>query len=410
MLSVLSAVSVCSTVIWATAVTAEENGAIKWSDIEVLLDSHPLIQISGNEVAIARAEVGVSRQYPNPEVGVSFGRGSAIEGHEERTIWGVEIEIPIESPGAYWNESEAAQAELQAATNESIITRLEVVRELKSSFYRIAIGQEEVRIMEASKGHLSDLVEVSQRRVELGEARRMELTRLEIEQERVSARSDQTIARIATEREKLNLLLGNQLPANFEVSADWNKLPDLPEFADLKKTVRMKHPRVKSVASRIAAAKARARAQKHRAFPEFKIGCFYDQELDAENYGLSLSMEIPIWNLNLSSIEKSSIELNLARNRMTLFERRLDAELFGIFAAADQSIARARRFNTVILPKARSTAEDMDRLYQVGEIGVTDLLDYRRSLIEIELETLDAFLEGWLAYLELIIMMGGENA
>ena len=99
-LCLLSAVGICCFLLPYTEVAAEEADVIQWSDIEVLLDSHPTIQISRNEVGIARAEVGVSRQYPNPEAGVSFGRGSALEGNEEGTIWGVEIEIPIESPGA----------------------------------------------------------------------------------------------------------------------------------------------------------------------------------------------------------------------------------------------------------------------------------------------------------------------
>jgi outer membrane protein TolC len=60
----------------------------------------------------------------------------------------------------------------------------------------------------------------------------------------------------------------------------------------------------------------------------------------------------------------------------------------------------------VILPKAIDVADAMERMYQIGEVDVMNVLDGRRRLIEIESELLEAYLTSQLAYLRLDTLMG----
>ncbi len=48
-------------------------------------------------------------------------------------------------------------------------------------------------------------------------------------------------------------------------------------------------------------------------------------------------------------------------------------------------------------------------MYRLGETDIIDVLDAHRSLIETEADMLAAFNEGWLAYLDLVALMGGDH-
>lgn len=59
-----------------------------------------------------------------------------------------------------------------------------------------------------------------------------------------------------------------------------------------------------------------------------------------------------------------------------------------------------------ILPKAARSAEALESMYEIGEVGVLDVIEARRRLLETELENLDALLECHRAHLDLQTLTG----
>ncbi len=390
------------------AAFGQSDNLLRWSDIESAIDKHPAMKLAEDQAAQAEAEIGVSDQYPNPEVGISLGQGRSIDGSDEALIWGIELQIPIDAPGAYLNDTEAARAGLQAAKFDAVARRLEVVRKLKGLFFRIAIGQEQLRVQQENVSQLERLVEVAQMRVEKGEARPMEAARLEIVLE--AQRVDLTTLEKTLEslRENLNVWLGGNLPPGYVVSFDWGKLPRIPDSDVLLGRVLSNHPVVQAASQRILASKATVRAERHRLLPTMNLGGFYDRELDAHNYGGMLSIELPLWNWNQGGIAKAKAMESAALHERELAEKELQADLAEAHAVAFQAIERARRYAEIITPQAHQTAETVEAMYRVGEAGIMDLLDARRTLTETETKTLAAFEGAWLSYLDLITLTGGE--
>ena len=399
-LALLMSVSVAS---------AQQERKLSWSDIESAIERHPALKLIEGETAAAEAEIGISRQYPNPELGASIGQGRSLDGSETALIWGIELEIPIDAPGAYLNETEAAQAGYQAAKYDASARRLEILRQLKGLFFRIVIGQELLRVQNESLDQVDRLVQVARLRVDQGEARPMEVARLEIEQEKLQADAFAAGKQLAAFRANLNLWLGGKLPDDFEVESDWRTLPDIPDLSVVVENARKRHPSLLAAARRIVASEAQTRAERHRLFPEIKLGGFYDRELDAHNYGGMLTIELPLWNWNRGGIAKARADESATRHRRELAEHELISAIQQAQAAASQAIERARRYAESILPKARHTGEALDAMYRVGETNIIDVLDTRRNLIETETDMLAAFNEGWLAYLDLITLMGGDH-
>ena len=145
-------------------VFGQEQQVVQWADIEVLLDQHPALLATQSEVDAAKAGIRLSWQYPNPEVGASYGRGEALEGEESAVIWGVEVEIPIDKPGTYINESRASRANWKAAESEAVMARRGVVRQIKAIFFQASIGWERVDSLQRSREQMKQLVETARLR------------------------------------------------------------------------------------------------------------------------------------------------------------------------------------------------------------------------------------------------------
>jgi outer membrane protein, heavy metal efflux system len=388
----------------------QEPQVVQWADIEALLDQHPTLAATQSEVDAAKAGIRLSRQYPNPEVGVSYGRAEALEGDESAIVWGVEVEIPIDKPGTYINESRASKANWKAAKSEAVMARRGVVRQIKALFFQASIGWERVDSLHQSREQMKQLVDTARLRVTHGEAPPTELTRLEIEFEKVDMDFIEAKQKLGGIHKSLDIWLGGKLPDLYRVQADWTKLPSLPNLETTLNSIEAEHPELYAAKQRILAANSYLRVERNRLLPDLKIGGFYDVELDARAYGGMVAMEVPLWNWNIGGMKKAKAERSAAKHRKVYVIRKLIDSVQEEYTQSSLLIERARRYRDSIVPKARETAKAHERLYKLGETSVMDLLDARRSLIETETEMQDAFLEGWLAYLNLIALIGENNA
>ncbi|MCK4413703.1 MAG: TolC family protein [Candidatus Eisenbacteria sp.] len=382
---------------------------VRWEDIERTLESHPALRVAASEVAVAAAEVAASRQYPNPVLSAGLGRAEALEGEENGRTWALEVAIPILSPGVYRGEIAAAEAEHSAVVHDAESERLAVRGQLKGVFWRILHEQQRRAALRASRDHLARLLEVARLRVEMGEARPIEPNRFEIDLARLEVEIQEVIGRLESEKQILSRLMGGRIPEGFRVQGELSDLPALPPLGEVLECAGSRHPSLLASAARVTVAAARRRSAQAERFPEFEIAGFYEQELDARNYGGALQVSLPLWNWNSGVIERARMEQTLTRRRheQAMIER--EAAVRRAYAVAEAALERARQFRERVVPKAAETAAALERMYQVGEVDVLDVLDARRWVIETESELLAAYLNIQLGCLELTTLTGGYD-
>jgi cobalt-zinc-cadmium efflux system outer membrane protein len=390
----------------SAAVAATEAATVTWEDVWRAAQRHPALLAASSEVDEASGAVRASRQYPNPVIGLGLGRAEAIDGMEEAGIWDLDIKLPLLPLGAYRGATKAAVAERAAAAKELAGARLEVFHELKEMFLEVAHDQDRISALEASAEQLAALVDVAGKRVDMGEARPMELSRLEIEAARMELELSEVREASRARRQILNLWLGSGLPENFRVKADLSDLPPLPSADDAVASAITMNPHVGSSAERLKAATAHLGAERGARFPTIEIGGFYEKELDARNYGASLEFSVPLWNWNSGGISQARAAEATARYKRDTALTAIEAAVRESHAAAVSAYGRARGFRELIMPKAVEVAVSMERMYQIGAVDVMNVLDARRRLIETESDLLEAYLSSQLAYLQLASLMG----
>lgn len=390
----------------APASPAGEAVTITWEDVRRAAEDHPALLAASSAVDEASGALRVQRQYANPLLGFGLGRAETVDGREAAGIWDVGLKIPIRSLGAYRGDNRAAAAERDAAVHDAAAVRLAVFQSLKEMFLRVAHDQDRLSALEASAAQLDALVDVARKRVEMGEARPLELGRFEIEAARIDLELVEAEGAARTRKEVLSQWLDSTLPGEYRVSADLSDLSELPPVSEAVSAAVTRHPAVASAGELLEAAAARLQGERWARFPTVEIGGFYEKELDVRNYGASLELEVPFWNWNSGRVAQAKAAEATARysREMKVFE--IEAAARESHAAAVSAYARAHGFRDVILPKAVEVAGAMEKMYQVGEVDIMNVLDARRRLIEIESDLLEAYLDSQLAYLRLATLMG----
>ena len=389
---------------------AQEQPVVLWADAKALLDQHPTLLATQADLEAAKAEIRMSRQYPNPAVGGSYGIAHAMEGDESEPVWGVEVEVPIDKPGTYINETRAAKANYQAAKSQAVMTQRAVLYQVKFAFFKTALAWEKRASLGQSRDRMAQLVQVARMRVDHGEAPPTELLRLEIELEKTEADFASAKQELLTCSKNLDLWLGGGLPEGYRAKVEWEDLPELENLESVMKNAQQDHPQLAAAQNHVEASKALYKVEKNRLFPELGIGGFYEKELDAKAYGGMVTVEVPLWNWNVGGMKTAKAKLKSAKFQKTNTERQLIQSIRESHAQASLAIAKALRYRDAILPKAREVANAGERLYQIGETSVMDLIDSRRSLAENETEMHEAYLDGWQAYFNLLTLIGDTDA
>ena len=339
-------------------------------------------------------------------LGLSTGWAESLEGDHKGRSGEVELELDLPLPGRYRNAVSAARANLEASRHETAALKRRLYTELAADFWGIARDQEWLRRLELSRQALSEMVSLAQKRVDLGEARPVDLLRFEIEA--ASLNSEIRAAEVQARAKRRNLAreLNLSLHEELQVKAVFD-LPGEPlVFEELLDRQQRSHPERLATRLRSEAAMSGLSAARWGRLPDPSLRFFAGQELDAKEIGLGLEIPLPLWNRNGSAVAAASAEASGAR-----YEQDREA----ITLAADLESARANliaareiavTMKQVILPKATRAAKTLLRMYEIGDVGVLELIEARRALMDTELEGLDALLECQLAHLELQTLTG----
>jgi outer membrane protein, heavy metal efflux system len=124
--------------------------------------------------------------------------------------------------------------------------------------------------------------------------------------------------------------------------------------------------------------------------PDLTLGVFADREDEKDTLGVSLGIEIPLWNRNNGPIAES--EANQRRAAAELRRRQLEQQMALVAVVGDYDAARAQAdaLQTAVLPLAEETLRLRTAGFANGDVSLTDLLEARRALLAAQTAALDA--------------------
>jgi len=336
---------------------------------------------AGRDAAQARA-AGI-RAGTAEAVVRATGQGRQARAPSERHAEG---QLALERPLRLWGKSEAdgalADATVQSGQLALMDARHEVSRQILALWFG-ALRAQQARLAAQGNDELAaELAAVTARRVQAGDAARMDHELSLAERARTaamlaSARAAEAVAQAALRARFPGLGVPGGLPAGIGPQG----LPDEPAEALRTHYVEDSHEFRLALSEEAQAQRQAYRADLERK-PDPTVGVFVAVERGGAERIAGVSVSMPLGSAHRRSAAlAAAADAQAAAQRRLVAERRIGAE----FDALYQGLA-GKRAAAVALAQAlalqRSAAERTGRAYKAGESGLGELLMVRRTLAD----------------------------
>jgi cobalt-zinc-cadmium efflux system outer membrane protein len=381
---------------------------VTWPDIVRLVDEHPRLAASRSQADAMRGAAKVAGAAPNPTLEGTVGHSRAQTGDASRVEWGLTLSVPLGWIAQRGSRISAAEAEVEVAIAESAAFRRDILLQLKTLFWRLAYEQTRAGSLAALAAQTQALAQTVQRRVDKGEARPVEATRVEIELERVATELDAARTALSSRQAALALWLGSPAGKTIMAVEDLTALPAAPDRQTALAKTRATHPAVAVARARIHALAADLDTEKLARVPGFSLAGFTANELDRRAYGVGLAVTLPLWNWNSGGIAQAEARLAAGRKQTEATSLDLETMVIEVQAACQASVLTAARLGRNMVPRSEMVALVMERTYQLGEASLLEVIDSRRTLLESKRLYLSALGQAQIDCARLGILVGEE--
>jgi cobalt-zinc-cadmium efflux system outer membrane protein len=378
------------------AAAAAERSALGWDDVVRLAAAAPSLAAGRLEVAAAARRVDEALAVPNPTLGAGVGQGIARYGDETRVEWGLSLAVPLDWLYRRAAAADAARAGVGAAAAELAGARLELLDRLRVVFWRMAGAQAAALDLAALEEDAAAFAAAVQARVDHGEGRPPEGTRAALEVEAVRAARVRAEARRAAAQAELAAWLGLPDPGAVAAAAGFEEPPALPDRERLLARVAARHPGVRRAAADVAVAAAAVEEERSRRLPGLEVTPFFESELDRDAWGVEVGVELPLWNWNGAGIARAEAEQAAAAERAAAVGRAVQAELAAAWGRCALRREAAVRHAGEVLPRTAALVTAEEESWRLGEAGLLEVLDARRTLAEARRAWRAALLDAWL--------------
>ncbi len=364
------------------------------------------VSLAGSALAAARADIAAADHGPAPVLTTKAGSIDLQNGvgggplTRRRIDKSVGIDFTWERGGKRALRTEAAERAALAARADIDEIRVQQQVAANAAFFDLLSAQERVEATQALAQSALQLADAAARRLKAGDLSMQDATRSEIEAER--ARADVQSARLDGRRAALALsqLTGLALALDtVRVRADWPPI-DAADPAPVLVGTELDHriaarADVIAAQARLEAARAAVELAQAQKKADITWGTSIDHFPGTSTRQVEFRLQVPLqWNYRFEGeIGRALAQVDIARD--TLEKTRLAArlEIQRLAAESQVSAARARSYETEILPRARRVAAMADLAYGKGALSLTDLIEARRTLRATLAEALAARVE-----------------
>lgn len=382
---------------------------VTWDDVARLVEADPRLAAKELRVAAARGGEAAAGEVPNPTLEATLGKLRGRGGGESGSEATLALTMPLGWLSQRGPRRAAARAETQIAEADGAALRREVLLQLRTLFWELALEQARVQSLEELEAHTRRLAGTVRRRVEKGEARPVEATRVEIELEKVSADLEGARLTLDARRAELGSWLGLAGDEPLVVVADLEAIPQAMGRETALARVRASHPALAGSRARVRGLEAEVRAARRARIPSLAVTGSVGTEPDRRSYGVGVTVDVPLWSWSSGRILQAEAQLAAGRRDVEAAEREVEAGVFQAQAACERASRGADRFQKNVLPRSETAAATTERTYQVGEASVLELIDARRTLVDARRAYLDALSQAHIECSRLEAVVGEES-
>jgi cobalt-zinc-cadmium efflux system outer membrane protein len=264
-------------------------------------------------------------------------------------------------------------------------TRITAVRQ---GYFEVLALQRRVEILEELIRLSEETVRASKKLLDAQQIAKAELIQLEIEFERTRAERDAARSELPAAFRKLAAQVGVPRLPERTVLGSIEELPPEYDLTAVREQILAVHPEIRSAQVGIDKALLLLRRAEAEARPNVTVGANFVRQgqNDSNDFGVNVSLPLPLWNRNEGSIQAAQAQLGEAHRQVARVENELTERLANSFATYTAARQRAQRYRDAILPKARESHQLTLRAFQAGQFESLKVLQSQKAIAEANLE------------------------
>ena len=372
------------------------------------------------EIEKAKARLDQARLRPNPTLEFEQSSGRLV-GNGGDGNFTVGASLPIEIYGRRTARINAAQIAIEASEAE-VRNRERILAANVLTNYAEALAA--LRELEATENLLELDLQTTrfvQIRVNEGETPPLELSLLQAEVERLRSRRELAEGRLQSSLTQLKMLAGLPFeePLRLREQIGSAILPTLPITPDAAVDIGLRtrpdvllariEEQVSTAGLRLIRAGSRpdltayTRYSQGRSVIDTSIGNFPQRDRSL-TFGVAIG--IPIFNKNQGAKAEAESNIRQAQARLEFAERVVRGEILAAYQRIEAANRAVSTLQTAAIPRMTNNVETFRKVYEIGEIKITDLINEQRRLLDANRDLTEALTLRYRANADLLIALG----
>ena len=340
--------------------------------------------------------LGASIRFQNnPEIDAMVGSRAAVAGRTTDMELGLgQTFEPGGRRSARVAGATAAIAEGTANIDE--VTR-SVLRSAASAYYRAVHANERIRNLNAAHELAATIYSAAERRFKAGDIAVLDVNIARGSLARVRAEREGAEASKALALGELRQLLRLENDAGVEGSLS------APGQGDLSAALQAAalRPELRALEAAIQEAEAELRLGLSFSKPEYGVGVRYSREEGDQIILGGMTVRLPVFSKGQEQRAVGAARAARLRSELEAARTRVQLEVRASFDAYTRRLAAVRVLAAAAVPGLEENEQLAARSFEVGQLGLPELLLIRREIFETRSQYLDALLEAALARVDL---------
>ncbi len=363
--------------------------------IRSALAQNPELQAARQRIEAATGRAVQARLWPNPELEFSAEDVPVDAGGLSQAKNLVELSQTVPFPGKKSLDTKIGRKGVSVAESEYLRHEIELVRDVKSAFYRALAADRKVSVSEELTALAESLAEAAGKRVAAGAATDQEKLRAEIEWERANVELTATQRERVEAQKNLATLMGRPREPLGSLRGELRETISDPALEQVREQTVARHPNVRTALANRERAELELRRAKLDPLPDVTFGLAggRDGAFDESLMEFHLTLPLPLFDRAQGRTRVARAEAEVAKYDLTATEQKLVEQLGVVDARLRAASEQVEAYRARILPKAEEALRLVRGGFDAGKFGFLDLVDTQRTVAETRLAYLEKLLE-----------------
>jgi len=385
--------------------------------LSIALKQNPMVQSYGHQYKASIARVYQAKAFPQPEINLDYDLQPKLfnlAGSDETYVG---ISQSFEFPGKRYLRGKIARKESGEFFCDYQQVILDLTFQVKKAFYELLLEMERGKYAEENLTYAEDFLNKAKEKYESGDVSKLEVLRARVEAARAKNQKKISQNKIKLAKSRLNFVMAREKSQPIEIKGNLRKpFPHL-DLNGLNKRALKLRPEVKKARLALSRAKLSRTGAYLNYLPDFSLGVNRHKITNEPTYwDVTLSFQVPLffWQPKKGEIAEANATIKSQEQESKYIELSVSLEVENAFHNALSFKDQINFFETEVLKEAEEVYQMSMISYKEGKIGSIELIQSRKTLLELKESYGETLLNYDLALAELekyvgASLEGGKN-